>query len=75
MLRRDQFLIDWLRQPNGREQLRCIFRARLGRGESYKSICEHMGLPWNVTCKELGIDSSHLEESYYPPKQGAYEEI
>ncbi|MDP2824707.1 MAG: hypothetical protein Q8O52_18750 [Sulfuritalea sp.] len=65
--RRLCFLID----TQGRAELRRAFLDRIVVGESFKAICEEMKLPWIMTCKELGIDDSHLAEVYFPKKKAS----
>jgi len=72
---RKGYLNYLLSLPNGRVELRRTFLKRLAKGESFKAICEDLGLPWNLTCDELGFDSSHTEEPYWPPKEERHETI
>lgn len=66
---RNAILQAYLDRPGGRETLCAIFWRRINRGASFKEVCEDLRLPWNKTCMELGIDSSHLQDAYYPPKE------
>lgn len=67
MAKRKRILQSWLSQPNGREILARIVASRMAQGSGFKTICEDLKLPWNLTRKALNLDAVILDDAYHPP--------
>lgn len=67
MTKRKRILQSWLSKPNGRELLARIVAARMAQGAGFKTICEDLQLPWNLTRKALNLDAVILDDAYHPP--------
>ena len=67
MTKRKRILQAWLSRPNGREFLARIVAARMAQEAGFKTICEDLQLPWNLTRKALNLDAVILDGAYHPP--------
>lgn len=75
MTKRKRILQSWLSKPNGRELLTRIVAARMAQGSGFKTICEDLQLPWNLTRKALNLDAVILDDAYHPPPRCNHAEI
>lgn len=75
MTKRKRILQAWLSKPNGRELLARIVAARMAQGSGFKTICEDLQLPWNLTRKALNLDAVILDDAYHPPPRCNHAEI
>ena len=75
MTKRKRILQAWLSRPNGREFLARIVAARMAQEAGFKTICEDLQLPWNLTRKALNLDAVILDDAYHPPPRCNHAEI